>query len=137
MQPGIAADGTLTYQSAVNASGSATVTARLHDNGGTANGGVDMSAPQTFTIEVVGTPQLLDQLIAALDAIDSHRIDNELRRLTRALDGNRIHAACADIAAIERSVSRQSQLTPAEKAALQIILDNLQAVLGCRERDKH
>ena len=31
---------------------SATVTVQMHDNGGTANGGVDTSAPQTFTITV-------------------------------------------------------------------------------------
>ena len=36
-----------------NASGSATVTVTLQDNGGTARGGVDTSAPQTFTITVL------------------------------------------------------------------------------------
>src|SRR5439155_101133 len=50
--PSIAANGTLTYTSATNANGSATVTVQLHDNGGTANGGVDTSAAQTFTITV-------------------------------------------------------------------------------------
>jgi hypothetical protein len=44
--------GTLTYTSAPNANGTATVTVKLHDNGGTANGGVDTSAGQTFTIFV-------------------------------------------------------------------------------------
>ena len=52
VQPAIASDGTLTYTPATNASGSATVTAALHDNGGTANGGVDTSPPQTFVINV-------------------------------------------------------------------------------------
>jgi hypothetical protein len=42
-QPSVAADGTLTYTPAPNANGSATVTVRLSDNGGTANGGVDHS----------------------------------------------------------------------------------------------
>ena len=32
------------------ANGTANVTVRLHDNGGTANGGADTSAPQTFTV---------------------------------------------------------------------------------------
>lgn len=50
--PSIAADGTLTYTAAANASGSATITIHAHDNGGTANGGVDSSADQTFTITV-------------------------------------------------------------------------------------
>ncbi len=52
-QPSIAANGTLTYAPAANANGSATVTVQLHDNGGTANGGIDTSAAQTFLITVL------------------------------------------------------------------------------------
>lgn len=48
--PAVAANGTLTFTPAADATGSATVTVRLHDNGGTANGGFDTSGPQTFTI---------------------------------------------------------------------------------------
>ncbi|HXX61872.1 MAG TPA: cell wall-binding repeat-containing protein, partial [Candidatus Sulfotelmatobacter sp.] len=44
--------GTLTFKTAPNANGVATITVRVQDNGGTANGGVDLSAPQTFTITV-------------------------------------------------------------------------------------
>ena len=51
-QPAVAANGTLTYTPAANANGSATVSVLIHDNGGTANGGVDTSAAQTFTITV-------------------------------------------------------------------------------------
>ncbi|HQF55965.1 MAG TPA: Ig-like domain-containing protein, partial [Fibrobacteria bacterium] len=51
-QPAVAANGTLTYTLAANANGSATVTVVAHDDGGTANGGVDSSAAQTFTITV-------------------------------------------------------------------------------------
>jgi VCBS repeat-containing protein len=51
-QPAIAANGSLTYTPAANANGSATVTVSLHDNGGTANGGIDTSVQQTFTITV-------------------------------------------------------------------------------------
>jgi VCBS repeat-containing protein len=50
--PAISPAGTLTYTSAPNANGTATVTVVLHDDGGTANGGVDTSPPQTFTITV-------------------------------------------------------------------------------------
>src|SRR5207237_930128 len=50
--PAIAANGTLTYTPATDVNGSATVTVQLHDNGGVANGGVDTSAAQTFTITV-------------------------------------------------------------------------------------
>jgi uncharacterized repeat protein (TIGR01451 family) len=51
-QPTIALDGTLSYAAATNASGSATVSVYLQDDGGTANGGVDTSATQTFTITI-------------------------------------------------------------------------------------
>jgi VCBS repeat-containing protein len=44
--------GDLTYTPAPDANGSATITITLQDNGGTANGGNDTSAPQTFTITV-------------------------------------------------------------------------------------
>ncbi len=50
--PSIASDGTLTFTPAPNAFGTATVTVQAHDNGGTANGGVDTSAPQSFTITI-------------------------------------------------------------------------------------
>ena len=52
VQPAVAANGTLTYTPAANATGAATVTVQLHDNGGTTGGGTDTSAAQTFTITV-------------------------------------------------------------------------------------
>jgi hypothetical protein len=52
VQPTIAANGTLTYTLAANANGVATVSVQLKDNGGTANGGQDTSAVQTFTITI-------------------------------------------------------------------------------------
>ena len=51
-QPAVFINGLLTYVPAFNASGSADITIVLKDTGGTANGGVDTSAPQTFTITV-------------------------------------------------------------------------------------
>jgi hypothetical protein len=51
-QPALSSTGTLTYTTAPNANGTATVTVVAHDDGGTANGGSDTSAPQTFTISV-------------------------------------------------------------------------------------
>ena len=51
--PAISADGTLTFGAASNVSGSAVVTVKLRDDGGTANGGSDTSAAQTFTVTVV------------------------------------------------------------------------------------
>ena len=51
-QPAVDADGVLTYTPAANAYGSATVTVRIHDDGGVRDGGVDTSAPRTFVITV-------------------------------------------------------------------------------------
>ena len=52
-QPAVAANGTLTYTPALLAVGSATVTVRAVDNGGTGSGGTDTSPPQTFTISIL------------------------------------------------------------------------------------
>ena len=57
VQPAISSSGTLTYTPATNANGSATVTVYLQDNGGTANGGHDTSATNTFTINVTPVNQ--------------------------------------------------------------------------------
>ena len=51
-QPAISTAGVLTYTPAANAYGSSTVSVTLKDNGGVANGGVDTSAAQVFTITV-------------------------------------------------------------------------------------
>ena len=54
--PAVAAggtSGTLRFTPAGSVSGSSTFTVRVVDSGGTANGGVDTSAAQTFTISVV------------------------------------------------------------------------------------
>src|SRR5207253_10688135 len=51
-QPAVDASGNLTYTLAADAFGLATVSVQIHDNGGTANGAVDTSAVQTFTITV-------------------------------------------------------------------------------------
>ncbi len=50
--PVVAANGTLSYTVAPNTSGTTTFTLTAQDSGGTANGGVNTNAPQTFTITV-------------------------------------------------------------------------------------
>jgi VCBS repeat-containing protein len=54
VQPAIGPTGTLTYTPKPSAAGVATVSVQLVDNGGTANGGVDTSAAQTFTVSISG-----------------------------------------------------------------------------------
>jgi uncharacterized delta-60 repeat protein len=51
-QPTIDSQGTLRYTAHENASGLATATIRLRDNGGTARGGRDISLPATFFISI-------------------------------------------------------------------------------------
>jgi hypothetical protein len=55
VQPAIATNGTLTFTPDAQA-GSVSVTVYAHDNGGTANGGVDTSEGQSFTIVIPGNP---------------------------------------------------------------------------------
>jgi hypothetical protein len=52
VQPFVAADGTLTFTPAANASGQAVVTVALHDNGGIGLSGADTSGPQSFLIDI-------------------------------------------------------------------------------------
>ena len=55
-EPAVAVDGTLTFTPATGAFGTATITLRIQDSGGVANGGVDTGATQTFTITINPTP---------------------------------------------------------------------------------
>ncbi|MCF6364640.1 MAG: Ig-like domain-containing protein [Bacteroidales bacterium] len=57
-QPAIDAAGNLTYTSAANASGFATVTVSVSDDGGIANGGDDTSPGQNFTITITAVNDL-------------------------------------------------------------------------------
>lgn len=68
--PLVANDGTLTYTAADNAHGSATFDVLVQDDGGTDNGGIDVSPAQTFTITVTPVndpPTVLAPATATLD----------------------------------------------------------------------
>ena len=56
VNPAVSATGVLTFTTDPTTCGKATVTLHLHDDGGTANGGVDASATQQFTIETKFPP---------------------------------------------------------------------------------
>ena len=79
-QPVISPTGALSYTPADDAFGSAVVTVQLHDDGGTAGGGVDTSAPQLFTINVTAAN---DAPIVVNDSYST----NEDTALTIAADG--------------------------------------------------
>jgi len=51
--PSIGTDGTLTYTPAVNSFGTSTFDVVVQDDGGTENGGIDLSAVQTFTVSII------------------------------------------------------------------------------------
>jgi hypothetical protein len=53
VQPAVAPNGTLTYTPAFLALGSSTITVTAVDNGGTANGGSNASAPRAATITII------------------------------------------------------------------------------------
>lgn len=56
-QPTIAANGTLTFATATNTSGSALVSIRMQDSGGTEGGGTDLSTIQSLTINVTASAE--------------------------------------------------------------------------------
>ena len=66
MPPALGSNGTLTFTSAANGIGMATVTVVLKDDGGTANGGQDTSPAQTFTI-TVGAVNQAPSFVKGLD----------------------------------------------------------------------
>jgi VCBS repeat-containing protein len=71
VQPAVSPTGTLTYRLASNMNGVnhvAHVTVRLHDDGGTANGGVDTSGAQTFIIRVTPTISIGDVMLLEGDS---------------------------------------------------------------------
>ena len=67
-QPQITTYGDLKFTAAKNATGSAQVTVRLQDNGGTAYGGIDTSEAQTFSIVIqnVNDPPVISALGSVL-----------------------------------------------------------------------
>ena len=79
--PSITPAGTLSFTPAPNAFGTAVVTVRLHDDGGTAGGGVDTSAPQLFTIAVTAVND-------APAAMDDAYILSEDNALTSTISGS-------------------------------------------------
>jgi hypothetical protein len=83
--PVVASNGTLSFTPATFQSGTATIGVRLRDEGGTANGGVDVSGVQTFTITVQKQPRV---------------VGRKLFYNQSSFDGNSASAGVADDGAI-------------------------------------
>jgi hypothetical protein len=67
--PAVAANGTLTYTPSLGLNGSSTITIRLKDSGGIANGGADTSPTQTFSITVNNVLPTLGAITAPNDPL--------------------------------------------------------------------
>ena len=90
--PAISSNGTLTYTPS-GVLGTAVVTVVLKDSGGTANGGIDASPAQTFSIQVTATP------VAGAGSLDPTYDGDGIRQLTSpqgAADQSRDVAVQAD-----------------------------------------
>ncbi|MDZ4850045.1 MAG: S8 family serine peptidase [Pirellulaceae bacterium] len=62
-QPAIDTSGVLRYTPSTTTSGTATVSVRVRDNGGTLNGGTDLSTARTFTITIIPFTTVADRKV--------------------------------------------------------------------------
>jgi serine-aspartate repeat-containing protein C/D/E len=88
VQPFIAADGTLTFTPAANASGQAVVTVVLHDNGGVGISGADTSAPQSLLIDITDVndaPVVADDAYSMFQMPQSMSLPRAFLRMTSML----------------------------------------------------
>lgn len=79
--PAVSSSGVLTYTPAANAHGDAVVSIVLKDDGGTANGGVDTSIEQNFTISITAVNDNAPVLLT--EELTNHAIALDLVNLTR------------------------------------------------------
>ena len=107
-KPAIAPNGTLTYQPATDATGSAVVTVTLKDNGGTANGGIDTSPPQTFIITVT-----------VITGNKAPVLDNSGHPLLAGIDEDAITNTGTPVSGIIASVLPLDMITDADPGALE------------------
>lgn len=84
-QPKIDSNGTLTYTPAKDANGSASVSVKATDDGGTANGGVNASAAQTFEITVKAVNDAPTVTVVAGSTSQSACLSDTTGRLTLKL----------------------------------------------------
>ena len=102
--PAVSSDGTLTFAPSASYGGVATITVRLRDNGGTANGGSDTSDPQTFTITTylaevtytaVGNKKLKASVTDGLLIVQTNGITNS-RYLPEFIETLRLNGGTGD-----------------------------------------
>jgi CSLREA domain-containing protein len=92
--PSVSSTGTLSYQSAGNVGGTATITIVLKDSGGTANGGVDTSPSQSFNINIVPLGGFISFSAVSYNTTES----SGFATITLKRSGDLTRAASADYA---------------------------------------
>ncbi len=107
----------------------------------TATDAASNSAQGSFTVTVLGAAAQLDNLIAAVQAIDIQQgigtsLDAKLENIRAALDSAKAKdyaSACAKLAAFVNEVDAQDgkELTAAQAAQLRTAAAQIAAVLGC------
>jgi hypothetical protein len=113
-QPVIDASGQLTYTPATDTTGSATVDVTLSDDGGTANGGVDTSGVQNFTITVSAAGNNAPVAVA-----DSYSVNEDATLNEPALTGVLANDTDADLDPLEAVLDTG----PANAASFTLNLD--------------
>jgi uncharacterized protein YheU (UPF0270 family) len=121
-----ASTGTLSYTLAIDASGTANVSVWLLDDGGTDNGGVDLSAAQRFAIMVLSPESQIDNLIDQIDVLldegtlnkgNANSLTKKLQHVRTKLDAGQTHVALNNLQAFTNQVTdliAKGTLTPAQ-----------------------
>ncbi len=88
VQPAITTAGVLTYRTATNAFGTNTITVRLQDNGGSQNGGTNISAAQVFDIAATAVNDAPTMGTIAAQTINEDSGTNNVAFTVSDPDGN-------------------------------------------------
>ncbi len=110
--PTITPDGTLGFTAASGRSGVALVTVVLKDHGGTANGGQDTSAPQTFRIAVLSPSQAVEELArevreAPLEHFNKRLLLASLEAAAESFERGHVTAGINQLQAFQHKVQAQ------------------------------
>ena len=110
--PKIAPNGTLSFTPALAASGTACITLVLQDNGGTAYGGENISAPALFTITIRSPLQAVEALAQSVQDADFVHLNKRpllasLRAASSCLERDAWRLAANHLGQFQAQVSKQ------------------------------
>jgi hypothetical protein len=112
--------GDLTFTPVADAQGVATITIVLRDDGGTARGGIDTSAPQSFTIQMDAAPRVISTVPSAGAAVSptSTITINFNENVEATVASFELHCPAATPVAFTLSASPASSFTLTPAASL-------------------